>query len=200
MGFNMISRYFIPALVLALSMPTVAAAQFSDSFNFIKAVKDADGNKATEFLNKPGTVIVNTRDTSTGQTALHIVAARRDTTWLAFLLQRGAMPDIRDSQDKTPLMIATELRWVDGIQLLLNRRASVDLPNGNGETPLAKAVMNNDTASVRLLLGANANPNRADNAGFSPKDLARRDPRLAGVLKELEAAKPVKQREVQGPR
>lgn len=192
-------RYLIPAIVAA-AVPTIASAQFSDSFNFIKAVKDADGNKATEFLNKPGTVIVNTRDAATGQTGLHIVAMRRDATWLAFLLQRGGNPDIRDNQGKTPLMIASELRWSDGVQLLLNKRASVDLANGNGETPLAKAVLNNDSATVRLLLGANANPNRADNAGFSPKDLARRDPRLGGMLKELEAAKPVTQKEVQGPR
>lgn len=194
------NRYVIPALVAAISVPTIASAQFSDSFNFIKAVKDADGNKATEFLNKPGTVIVNTRDAATGQTGLHIVTTRRDATWLAFLLQRGGNPDMRDNNGKTPLMIATELRWTDGIQILLNRRANVDLANGNGETPLAKAVINNDTPSVRLLLAANANPNRADNAGFSPKDLARRDPRLAGILKELEAAKPAPKREVQGPR
>jgi ankyrin repeat protein len=196
----MTNRYLIPALVAALAVPTVASAQFSDSFNFIKAVKDADGNKATEFLNRPGTVIVNTRDAATGQTGLHIVTARRDAAWLGFLLSRGAMPDMRDNQGKTALMIATELRWTDGIQALLKRNASVDLPNSNGETPLAKAVMNNDTAMVRLLIGASANPNRADNAGFSPKDLARRDPRLSGVLKELEAAKPVVRKEVQGPR
>ncbi|MES2290153.1 MAG: ankyrin repeat domain-containing protein [Pseudomonadota bacterium] len=194
------NRYLIPALMAALLLPTVASAQFSDSFNFIKAVKDADGAKATEFLNKPGTVIVNTRDAATGQTGLHIVTARRDATWLGFLLQRGASPDVRDNNGKTALMIATELRWTDGIQVLLARRASVDVANGNGETPLAKAVINNDIASVRLLLAANANPNRADNAGFSPKDLARRDPRLSGVLKELDAAKPAPKREVQGPR
>lgn len=194
------NRYLIPALIAALAVPGVATAQFSDSFNFIKAVKDADGNKATEFLNKPGTVIVNTRDASTGQTGIHIVTARRDSTWLGFLLQRGANPDIRDNQGKTALMIATELRWTDGVQILISRRASVDLPSSGGETALAKAVLNNDTASVRLLIAANANPNRADNAGFTPKDLARRDPRLAGILKELEAAKPAPKREVQGPR
>lgn len=196
----MINRYLIPALIAALAVPGVATAQFSDSFNFIKAVKDADGTKATEFLNRPGTVIVNTRDAATGQTGLHIVTARRDATWLGFLLQRGANPDMRDNQGKTALMIATELRWTDGIQVLLGRRASVDLPSSGGETPLAKAVLNNDTAAVRLLIAANANPNRADNAGFTPKDLARRDPRLAGILKELEEAKPAPKREVQGPR
>lgn len=194
------NRSLIPVIAIALSVPTIASAQFSDSFNFIKAVKDADGNKATEFLNKPGTVIVNTRDSATGQTGLHIVAARRDITWLGFLLQRGGNPDVRDNQGKTPLMIATELRWAEGVQTLLGRRASVDLANGNGETPLAKAVMNNDATTVRLLLAANANPNRADNAGFSPKDLARRDPRLGTILKELDAAKPAPQKEVQGPR
>lgn len=196
----MTHRLLAPLAAVALCLPGVAAAQFSDSFNFLKAVRDVDGAKATELLNKPGTVIVNTRDGTTGETALHIVAARRDALWLGFLLQRGASPDMRDLRGNTALLIATSLRWAEGVEILLGRRASVDVANSTGETALARAVLNNDIATVRLLIAGGANPNRADNAGFSPKDLARRDPRLGAILKELEAAKPVVNRPVQGPR
>ncbi len=55
-----------------------------------KAVRDGDGTKVTDLLNKPGSTIVNTRDQSTGDAAIHIVTRRRDTTWLNFLLSRGA--------------------------------------------------------------------------------------------------------------
>ncbi len=191
---------FALAAAMLIAQPQLASAQFSDSYNFLKAVRDTDGAKATEFLNRPGSVIVNTRDISTGETALHIVTARRDQLWLGFLLQRGADPNMRDQRGNTPLLLATDLRWAEGVEALLARRAQPDVANSTGETPLARAVMRNDVAVVRLLLAAGANPNRADNAGFTPKDLARRDPRLAGMLKELEAAKPVTAKPVQGPR
>jgi len=197
------SLFPIAVALTVVVAPVAAQAQFSDSFNFIKAVKDRDGTKVTEFLNKPGSgaVIVNTRDSSTGETALHIVAAGRDSQWLGFLLQRGANPDMRDGRGNTPLMIATQLGWADGIQTLLNRRAGVDVANSSGETPLIRAVQNRDIASVRLLMANGANPNKPDNAaGLSAKDYATRDPRAAAILKEIVEAKPVVKKPVQGPR
>ncbi len=197
------SLFPIAVAVSVLATPAVVHAQFSESFNFLKAVKDRDGAKVTEFLNKPGSgsVIVNTRDGSTGETALHLVTAGRDSLWLGFLLQRGANPDIRDGRGNTPLMIATQLGWTDGIQTLLARRAGVDVPNGSGETPLMRAVQNRDIASVRLLLAAGANPNKPDNAaGLSARDYATRDPRAAAILKEIIESKPVVRKPVQGPR
>ena len=182
-------------------MPTGALAQFSDSYVFLKAVKERDGTKVTEFLNKPGTVIINTRDAGTGETALHMVTAGRDAMYLGFLLQRGASPDMRDGRGNTALMIATQLGWAEGIQTLLNKRASVDVSNTSGETPLIRAVQNRDMASVRLLLAAGANPNKPDNAaGLSAKEYAARDPRAAAILKEIVEAKRVVAKPVQGPR
>ena len=195
------SMFPVAIALVAVSAPVAVQAQFSDSFNFIKAVKEADGAKATEFLNRPGSVIVNTRDGSTGETALHIVTARRDSLWLGFLLQRGANPDTRDGRGNTALLIATQLGWADGIQTLLSRRAGVDVTNSSGETPLIRAVQNRDIASVRLLLAAGANPNKPDNAaGLSAKDYARRDPRSTAILKEIVEAKPVVKKPIQGPR
>jgi len=197
------SLFSVAIALSVLATPGSVQAQFSESFNFLKAVKERDGAKVTEFLNKPGSgsVIVNTRDGSTGETALHLVAAGRDSLWLGFLLQRGANPDIRDGRGNTALMIATQLGWTDGIQTLLARRAGVDVTNSSGETPLMRAVQNRDIASVRLLLAAGANPNKPDNAaGLSAKDYAARDPRAAAILKEIVEAKPILQKPVQGPR
>ena len=195
------SMFPVAIALVAVSAPVAVQAQFSDSFNFVKAVKEADGAKATEFLNRPGSVIVNTRDGSTGETALHIVTARRDSLWLGFLLQRGANPDTRDDRGNTALLIATQLGWADGIQTLLSRRAGVDVTNSSGETPLIRAVQNRDIASVRLLLAAGANPNKPDNAaGLSAKDYATRDPRSTAILKEIVEAKPVVKKPIQGPR
>lgn len=196
----MTARFVILTALIALAAPAAAPAQFSESYNFLKAVRDADGTKVTTALNKPGTVIINTRDPSTGESALHIVTARRDSVWLGFLLQRGANPDVKDGNGATPLMTATQLGWVDGIATLLARRAGVDVAGPSGETPLIRAVQNRDMASVRALLAAGANPNRPDNAaGLSARQYAERDSRALAILKELKEAKPTIRREVAGP-
>lgn len=185
----------IIATVIApiLFWPTVASAQFSDSYNFLKAVRDRDGAKATEILNKPGNVIVDTKDISTGESSLHIVTKRRDTTWLSFLLAKGAKPDIKDAEGNTPLIMATQMGYAEGADLLLKRRASVDATNSRGETPLIIATQQRDVAMVRLLLAAGANPRKTDRAaGMSAMDYAARDNRAAVILKLLQDAKPAK--------
>jgi ankyrin repeat protein len=182
------------AVLAAATLPALpAAAQFSDSYKFLKAVRDADGDKATEALASTANVIVNTRDYTTGETALHIVVKRRDMTWLGFLISKGAKPDARDAQGNTPLMIAAQIGFEEGVQVLLGQRASVDLENNKGETPLIAAVHNRDLPMVRLLLSLGANPLRTDRiAGKSAKDYATEDPRAVAILKQLNEAKPAK--------
>ena len=175
--------------VAAISFSAPAAAQFSDSYNFLKAVDDRDGEEASKYLNRPGTVIVNTRDSTSGRGALHIVVERKDPTWLGFLLQKGANPNIQDKEGLTPLMLATQLRFVDGVRVLLLKGADVDDTNKQGETALIRAVQLRDAELVRLLLANGANPDRTDTlAGLSARDYAKRDRRAAGILAEIEKA------------
>lgn len=175
--------------VAAASFAAPASAQFSDSYNFLKAVGDRDGEEANKFLNRPGTVIINTRDSSTGRAALHIVVERKDATWLAFLLQKGANPNIRDKEGLTPLMLATQLRFVDGAKILLAENADVNDANKQGETALIRAVQLRDSEMVRLLLARGADPDRTDTlAGLSARDYAQRDRRAASILAEIERA------------
>lgn len=189
-------------LAALLMVPTLAHAQFSDSYNFLKAVRDRDGQKVTEFVEQPGTTLINTRDNSTGETALHIVVARRDAVWLNFLLGRGARPDLTDNRGTTPLMQAVQLRFADGARLLIEGGAQVDKANDSGETPLIRAVQLRDLAMVRLLIASGANPDKADTlAGMSARDYAKRDGRAPALLAALDAAKTSKSTEdVQGPR
>lgn len=177
--------------LLGLLVPGIALAQFSDSYNFLKAVRDRDGAKTTEIISKPGTVIIDTRDSSTGETALHIVTLERDATWMRFLLARGARTDMRDARGNTPLMLAAQLGFIEGAQLLIDRRASVDLANSAGETPLIRAVQNRDGAMVQLLMTSGANPNKVDSgAGLSARDYAVRDRRSAAILKIIDSTRP----------
>ena len=186
-------------LAALLMIPGLAQAQFSDSYNFLKAVRDRDGQKVTELIDQPS--IINTRDFSSGETALHIVVARRDTVWVNFLLVKGAKPDAADNRGTTPLMLATQLRFLDGARLLLAGGAQVDRANDQGETPLIRAVQLRDLPMVRLLVANGANPDKADTlAGMSARDYAKRDTRTPALLAALEGAKAGNDTaEVQGP-
>lgn len=191
-------RAIAAAIFLSLSAPLVAQA-YSDSYTFLKAVRDRDGAKAQTLLSAPGSTVINTRSRSDGEAALHLLVRDRDLTWLNFLLARGARPDIQNNQGDTPLTLAAQLGWADGAQVLLARRASVDLPNGRGETPLILAVQKRDLNMVRILLDKGANPKRTDSvAGYSAIDYARQDTRSAAILKLLETPK-TPPRQVYGP-
>ena len=189
----------VAAAIFGLSLSAPAAAQFSDSYNFLKAVKDRDGEEASRFLNEPGSVIVNTRDISSGETALHIVVERRDNTWLSFLLQKDANPNVRDKTGMTPLMLATQLRFIDGARSLLARKADVNGANNQGETALIRAVQLRDSEMVRLLLSKGANPDLTDTlAGMSARDYAAQDRRSASILAEIERSDKDRKPEVKG--
>jgi ankyrin repeat protein len=188
--FNKFGRAATASLVLALAaVPASAQMSYSDSYTFLKAVKERDAAKVTELVGSAtGTIVVNSRDRTNGEGALHYMVRARDLTWLAFLLGKGARPDIQSNRGDTPLTLAAQIGWLEGAEQLLARRASVDLANGRGETPLILATQRRDLAMVRLLLGRRADPKRTDSvAGMSALDYARQDPRAAAVLKLLEA-------------
>jgi hypothetical protein len=147
MGHILLKKTFFCVAVAGLLLPVTsgvvapaAMAQFSDSYNFLKAVKDRKGEDAEKFLSEPGSVIINTRDITSGETALHIVIQRRDSTWLGYLLQKGANPNLADKKGTTPLMLATQLGYVEGIEALTRRKAQVDQSNRAGETALILAA------------------------------------------------------------
>lgn len=176
------------AALLGLAAPMPAAAQFSDSYKFLEAVKKKEGQDVTDMLAEGGPNLVNTRDVSSGDTALHIVTERRDLTWMQFLIAKGANINARNSKGTTPLVVASNLGFVEGAQLLVDLGAKVDESNTSGETPLITAVHNRNMALMRLLLKAGANPDRADNSGRSARDYARLANNSTVLLGEIEAS------------
>ncbi|MFY7836702.1 MAG: ankyrin repeat domain-containing protein [Novosphingobium sp.] len=173
------------AILLAAATAIPAQAQFSDSYKFLEAVRKKEGDKVTEALNEPGTQIVNTKDYTTGQTGLHIVTARRDLTWVQFLIAKGANVNARDNRGVTPLVLACEMGFIEGVDELIKSGARIDEANNTGETPLISAVHRKDLALVRMLIKAGANPDRPDNSGRSARDYAMLD-KGSAVLGEIE--------------
>lgn len=193
---KVLSRWLLAMAALLAAAPVLA--QFSDSYNFLKAVKDKDIAKTIEYADKPGTTVVNTRDQATGEAAIHIVTKRGDLGWVGLLVQKGANINLKDNQGNSPLMLATIARWGDGISLFIRLKAQVNAQNRLGESALLKAVQNRDSDSAKTLLDAGANPDLADNGGVTPRSAAAADGRgpIARLFKDL----PVRQNKpVQGP-
>ncbi len=178
-----------------------AAAQFSDSFKFLEAVRKPDIAAIIKFLDQPGVTPVNTRDKKTGDTALIITVGRRDLPVTNYLLTHGARVDLTNNEGMTPLMAAVEKRFVEGTQLLLAHKANPNQANNSGETPLIRAVQLRDLETVRLLMAAGADPNKRDSlAGMSAIDYAKAGAPVAGMMDALAANKaPVRNKAMQGP-
>ena len=190
---------FLAALVVAAP---VSAQQQSESYKFLQAVREAKGNDVIAMLDRPGSQIIDTRDINSGEGALHIVVKRGDETYLRFLLQKGADPNLRDGRGNTPLMLAVGQGAVGMIAILTAARANPNLANGAGETPLIRAVQRRDASMVRELLAAGADPDQTDNiAGMSARDYVKRDGRNPAITRMLSDVEPkAKRAAVAGPK
>lgn len=185
-------RLLLAFAIFALAAPAAAQLGGTKGESFLSAVRDADGNKATELLDGNGSTVLSFRGSS-GDTALTIVTRRRDSTWLGFLLGRGADTNAGDGRGETPLLIAARLGWEEGAKLLIQVGARVDGINRLGETPLIAAVQARQPTLIRLLLESGANPDKADHAaGYSARDYARRDSRSTELTRLIETIKPSK--------
>ena len=189
MRTNGVKRGLMVAGSVLAMMASPLAAQFeTDGYKFIKAVRDRDGTVATQLLDEPGTTIVNAREVTTGETALHAVVQRRDLTWVKFLLQRGANPNIADKKGVYPIQVAAQLGFIEGVERLVQGGADVDVSDSTGETPLISAVHRRDLKMVEMLVENGASPDRTDNSGRSARDYASLMGARSGVLDAIEAA------------
>jgi len=191
----------LTALPAGLFFAQPAAAQFSDSYKFLEAIRKSNNADILKFLEQPGVTPINTRDKTSGETALLIVINRRDLTMTNYLLARGARPDLADNDGRSPLMLAVEKRFTEGAQLLLARKANPNQGNSRGETPLIRAVQMRDLEMVRLLMTAGGDPNKRDAlAGQSAIDYAKAGNPPAGMMDALTAKQAAtRNKAVQGP-
>ncbi len=174
-------------LLLAFAAP--ASAQEADSTAFVEAVRKSDGNKVTELLAKRPVGLLDSRDAE-GNTALLIALARRDEEWTAFLLSKGASPNLAGKTGEMPLIAAARVGFGDAVDWLLTVGAKVDEDNRAGETALIVAVQQRRLAVVRALLKAGASADKTDYSGYSARDYALRDPRARDILQLIQAKGP----------
>ncbi len=186
--------------MLALAAP-VAAQQQSKGYEFLQAVREAKNDDVIRMVEAPGSRIVDTRDLSSGEGAIHIVVKRGDLPYLNYLLQHGADPNLRDGQGNTPLLVAVTYGQIGLIPLLITARADPNLGNTAGETPLIRAVQRRDLTMARALLDGGANADQPDHvAGLSARDYAKRDTRTPAMAKLFEETPAKSKAAVAGPK
>lgn len=192
-------------LAVLVAVPGPALAQFSDSYKFLEGVRKKDGTVVTQMLDKGSPSLINTRDLSSGESALHIVTARRDLAWMQFLLGHRANPNARNGKGETALVLATNFGFTEGVELLISVGAKVDESGSSGETPLITAVHNRNIGLMRILLAAGASADRTDNSGRTARDYAKLDAKRVQLLGVIDAGvkakgKPGQAKPVFGPK
>lgn len=194
--FGRISVLALPALAGALLIAQPVQAQYSPSFQFLKAVKDGDGDALVKLLQDHSTTLVNSQDLTNGESALHLLIRKRNIVWIRYLIQQGANVNIADKRGVTPLVLATQLGYVEAVEELIKARARLDIANDTGETPLIAAVHRRDFTMMRLLLKGGADPDRADSSGRTARDYALLDGPNSQLVSEIQKnEKPKGQRE-----
>lgn len=171
---------------MMLAAAPLAAQHYSDGYKFLEAVDKEDLNTVKELTNRNSTVI-DSRDLTDGHTALHAMVKKRDGAWLRYLLTLGANPNLPDKKGVTPLMLASQLGYIEGIEMLAQKGAKVDESDDAGETPLILAVHRRDLPMMRILLSAGADPDRSDNSGRTARDYAKLDGSGSQTLAEIES-------------
>jgi hypothetical protein len=177
------------AFLAVIAAPAIAQQLTAYSYDFVKAVQDSNGDKATQLLADHPTLI-DSRD-SQGDTALIIAISRSDANWTGFLLKNKADVNLGGHDGDTPLMAAARVGFEDAVHWLLDLGARVDEPNRMGETPLIIAVQQRQARIVKALLDHGADPDKADAAaGYSAREYAQRDSRSRQIQQMIETKKP----------
>ena len=194
--FGRISVLVLPALAGTLLAAQPAQAQYSPAYQFLKAVKDGDGDALVKLLQDHSLTLVNSQDLTNGESALHMLVRKRNIVWMRYLIQQGANVNISDKKGVTPLVLATQLGYVEGVEELIKARAKLDIANDTGETPLIAAVHRRDFTMMRMLLKGGADPDRADSSGRTARDYALLDGANSALVSEIQKnEKPKGQRE-----
>jgi ankyrin repeat protein len=181
---------FAGALLGAFAAPLGAQSTGFEGYKFVDAVRSRDGDTAMQLLQSTGPRIVDAKDAK-GDTALIAAITNGDERFTAFLLTKGADPNLAGKGGDTPLIAAARANYADAAEWLLGQGAKIDLANRMGETPLIIAVQQREPRIVKLLLDNGANPDKTDSAaGYSARDYATRDTRARDILQMIQQKKP----------
>ncbi|MGD1955362.1 MAG: ankyrin repeat domain-containing protein [Sphingomonadales bacterium] len=176
----------LAVFVGALLAAPLAQAQFSDRFEFLRAIEKQDVLEVRQRLDNG--VYINTHN-SDGISALMLATEKGGPPWTNMLLQRDANPDIRNKTDgRTVLMYYAERGDKLGVDVMLASKANPDVQDNLGETALMKAVRARKLRIVQRLLEAEPDLDITDSTGRDVFDIANETRGTRAILKALNEA------------
>ena len=117
----------------------------------MKTFEKDDIEKFRKLLKKRRTD-VNLHGTN-GNRPLHIAAGKwKKYNLIPELIQKGALVDIRNIYQQTPLHFAATFGNLEAIKLLVENGTDINAPDGEGNTPLSIAKKQNRKKTISLLL------------------------------------------------
>jgi ankyrin repeat protein len=106
-----------------------------------------------------------------GDTLLHVAVEYTALDIIYYLIEKGALTNVRNKHGYSPLHYAAGLKhWMAAtiVDVLIKNNAFVDIPNNQGIPPLFYAVYNSDFLTVNELIGAGADVNFKQNDLVTP--------------------------------
>lgn len=101
-------------------------------------------------------------------TALTYSVLTKNFSTLKKLLEKGANPNIANTEGNTPLHHAVMDGSTEAVQLLLDNKADKNAKNQHGYTPLIASIEKDNIEIAKQLLESGANLNIADTKGNTP--------------------------------
>ncbi len=111
------------------------------------------------------------------------------------LLAKGASPNAKDDERKTPLHAAAESNVAALVTILLDAGAKLEAKDQDGRTPAFEWAYSGDGKGLRLLLDRGANPNAKDKDHTTPLHMAARSENLATAAILIEAGADLRARD-----
>lgn len=107
---------------------------------------------------------------SDGRTPLHWAAHQNNYKMIKFLVQRGAISDLRDTAERTPLHLATAAQSSKGVRMLLKvvPLDMINLADVDGMTALHWCAAHDHPKHLDALIGAGADTRATDNELKTP--------------------------------
>ncbi|XP_068435470.1 protein TANC1-like isoform X2 [Clinocottus analis] len=112
-------------------------------------------------------VQMDAHDSLWGETVLSAAAGRGRTEVCAFLLERGAGPEIPNRRGMAPLLSATKHGHTQVVELLLKQDADINVNEKQGRTALMLAASEGHVSTAELLLSKGASLSSADQEGLT---------------------------------
>lgn len=162
-----------------------AAAQFSESWEFLKAV-EADDRKEIRDRHGRG-ANVNSRN-GDGLPAMIIAAEQGNVSLMKFLFELGVNLDGRaEGRRDTSLMRRAEIGDMESVRFLVTSGADVNLKDRGGETALMKAVRARKRRIVEFLIASGADISDTDYTGRTALNYAE-EARARSIMRLLRKA------------